>query len=500
MSWLRWRWPSDITLPLLLALLRLCWLWPWIQILHRWLAPSYKPALLSPWLIVGLSLGGTATARWALTRRRSLTEARVWVSSVGIGVIILLLWWQFARAQYPLWNLRWVIQLGQTLAHWGDEVPPPFIALLAAAYLWLRGVLDGRRPLMHEDVWGAFASGFLTLALLLLLGTVDPRGLPAGTERWMLAFFAVGMTALALSSLEIARRTGRLAAQVQLRLNRYWLISVFSVILGLLGLGLLLSAILTPDIVARALSWTSIILNAIGFVLYYVLLVVSYVFFLILTPLINWLHSLLGSTESPEPMELPDFQRQLEEIQRNSGTAIPPAVAETMRWLGVIGLILVIGLAFALALRRFIGNGQEEVEETRELILSRDLLQEQLSALWQRWLQRFRRAPQAVLEPFLPLEGEPSTRRIIRALYQSLLATARERGHPRVRAQTPIEYQHMLSAKLPGSQAPLSTITREYIQARYGADPPTDEQVERVREAWERLQALLRAEQEEEPE
>ncbi len=103
-----------------------------------------------------------------------------------------------------------------------------------------------------------------------------------------------------------------------------------------------------------------------------------------------------------------------------------------------------------------------------------------------------------MLAPFLSLEGEPPTRRVIRALYQALLAAARERGHPRVRGQTPVEYQQMLRRRLPGSQEPLEVITREYMHARYGAHPPTEEQVERARQAWGYLQATLRARDEEE--
>ena len=133
MSLNRWRWLNDVVLPLAMAILRLCWLWPWLTLFRRWLAPSYGRAFLAPELIVGLSLGGMALARWTLARRRSLAEARAWAAGVGLGVILLLLWWQFLQGQYPLWDLRWFARLGQMLAYWREEVPPAFIALLVAA-------------------------------------------------------------------------------------------------------------------------------------------------------------------------------------------------------------------------------------------------------------------------------------------------------------------------------------------------------------------------------
>jgi hypothetical protein len=408
-------------------------------------------------------------------------------------IIVLVLWWQFYRQPYRLWEVRWLGALGLSLMHWGDEIPAPFITLIASAYLWLRGVLDGRRPLLYDDVWGAFAVGFVALALFALVAVVPQSGMPAGTENVVLLFFGTGMAALALSSLEVARGSKRRQAEVPLRLSRYWLASVASVIVGLLGLGLVASALIAPETVARALSWTSIVLNILGWLLYYILFAFSYLIFLILDPLIRWLQSLLSSSSPREPMQMPDFQRQFEEMTQGQPATIPPALGEAFRWLGLAIVVLVIGLAFALALRRFWAGNEDEVEETRELILSRDLLQEQLSRLWRNWLQRLRRAPALVLSPFLSLEGEPDTRRAIRAIYQALLAAAGERGVFRARGQTPIEYRETLSASLPNTQSALDTITDEYVQARYRSEPPTVEQAERAHQAWEEIQTGLGA-------
>ncbi|MCD6290502.1 MAG: DUF4129 domain-containing protein [Anaerolineae bacterium] len=491
MNWRRWHWLNDIVLPLLTVLMRLCWLWPWLLMLQRWLTPSRQSALLASWLIIGIPLGSMAMTRWVLQRNWTIRQARVCVAGTGLLVLMLVLWWEFFRSQYPLWDIQWLAALGQTLAHWQQEVPPPFLALLVSAYLWLRGVLDGRNTLMHDHVWGTFIVGFLILSSLLLAGTADPHGLPPYTEQWVLTFFAVGMAALALSSLEIARRGGR-ESEEQPNLSRYWLISVLSVILALLGIGLLISLVITPATITRVLSWTSILMRVLGIALYYVFYVFVYVVFLFLTPLLNWLHSLLGSAPRREPMQMPNFQKQLEQMSQQPAKQVPPAVSEAARWLGVIGLITVIALAFALALRRFWAGEGEEIDETRELILSRDLLQEQLASLWRSWASRFRRAPRAALSPFLSLEGEPEPRRVIRELYQALLAAAKEHGHPRRREQTPIEYQRALSDTVPGSDEPLNEMTTGYIQARYGSEPPTSEQVTRVRRAWERLRDLLK--------
>ena len=491
-----WNWVSDGVLPAAVVILRACWLWPWLQMLHRWLAPSQAGPLLSLAWIIGLQAAGIAAARLTLARRApdakdSLARERLVVAVLGMLGILLALWWNLQRANYPLGDLRWLGALAVSLTHWGDEIPAAFVALLVGAYLWLRGVTDGARPLLYDDVWGTFAAGFVALLLLLLLGRVTGDGVPAGIEGSVLALFAVGMMALALASLDLARGIGRQRGQLPLQVNRYWLVSVVVVVLGLLILGILLSLIFAPEVVARAMGWMSWLLRAIGWILYAIFLVVVYLVFLVLEPLIYWLRGQLAATPERPPFQLPNFQGQFEEITPGAPVALPAAYTEALRWGGLALLILAIGVAFALALRRLLPPPEEEVEETRELILSRQLLEEQLAQLWQGWLKRLRRGSAKAFGPFLSLEGEASGRQVIRAIYQMLLATAQARGHPRPRQRTPLEYRQELASTWPQAGPALDTLTEEYVRARYGEVPPETSQVERVRQAWEQARAIL---------
>lgn len=491
-----WNWVSDGVLPAAVVILRACWLWPWLQMLHRWLAPSQSGPLLSLAWIIGLQAGGIAAARLTLARRApdakdSLARERLAVAILGVLCLLLALWWNLQRASYPLGDLRWLGGLAISLTHWGDEIPAAFIALLVGAYLWLRGVMDGARPLLYDDVWGTFAAAFVALLLLLLLGRVAGDGIPAGIEGSVLALFAVGMMALALASLDLARGIGRQRGQSPLQINRYWLVSVVAVVAGLLILGILLSLIFAPEVVARAMSWTAWLLRAIGWILYAVFLVVVYLVFLVLEPLIYWLRGQLAATPERPPLQLPNFQGQFEEITPGTPVTLPAAYAEALRWGGLALLILAIGVAFALALRRLLPPPEEEVEETRELILSRQLLEEQLAQLWQGWLRRLRRRSARMLGPFLPLEGEASGRQVIRAIYQALLAAAQARGHPRPRQRTPSEYRHDLASTWPEAGPALDILTDGYMQARYGEDPPEASQIEQVRQAWEQARTIL---------
>jgi hypothetical protein len=490
MSWRRWNWLNDAWLPLLLATLRACWLWPCLEIVRSGLSPSLPGELLPMPLIVVIALGGMAAARWALTGNASLLRARIEVAGLGLATILAALWYQFYRA-IPVWDVRWVSALSQAMLHWGSEVPPPFIVLLAAAYLWLRGVLDGREPLNHEDIWGAFTVGFLGLAFALLAAATGSSQLLASVSRLIFPFFAIGMAALALSSLEPVNKSVK-ESETRLGFDRYWAASVASVTVGLLGLGLVLSVLVTPEMVANSLSWTSAVLQILGQILVLVFLAIAYLILLLLEPLLTWVQT-LARPDAPVPqLQLPDFQRQIEEMGQGT-TPASLTLGEWPRWVGLAGLIVLIGVIFALALRRFRRSAGGETDEIREMILSGDLLQAQLATLWRNWRDRFRRAPERVFDPFLSLEGEVDARRAVRAIYQALLGAAKARGLPRLRSQTPLEYQRTLEEAFPDAQDALNTITSGYQRARYAPQPPPTEHVEWVRQAWNRLRTAFEA-------
>ncbi|MCC6456752.1 MAG: DUF4129 domain-containing protein [Caldilineaceae bacterium] len=497
MSWRRWTWLNEGGLPLLITpilviIVRLCWLWPWMELLRRWLSPSYPSPFLPIGSILLLFVGGAWLARAALARTRSLALARIWVAASGLVVVLALLWWQYGRGTYALWDRQWLWQVAMALTHWQVELPPQLLTLLIAAGIWLRSVLDGQQQLTREGVWRAFTTGVIALVLLILAGQLDPQGLPAYADRWMVALFAAGLSALALSSLELSRFTGfwETQKQPQLQLNRYWLVSVAFVIVGMLAIGLLLGALLSPETVASALSWVSVLLNWLGTIIGYLLQILVYLLFLVLTPLYEWIRDQLATAELPAPVQLPEFGSQFDPFGDQSAVQLSPLAAESLRWVGLAGLVVVILVVFALALRYFRSSRGDEVEETRETVFTSELLQDQLSSLWQSLLQRL---PRARRDPYLSLEGEPDNRRAIRALYQALLARANALGFPRARAQTPIEYEAYLSTIYPGDKSAWRVMTDVYLDARYSLQTPSSEQVEQMRQAWERVQADLTA-------
>jgi hypothetical protein len=444
--------------------------------------------------MMGLYLAGLTTARWALAQKRPLIWVRLAGVVAGLAVIFVALWWRFYQDQYPLWQVQWIGVLGVDLTHWSPEAPAPVIALLAGAYLWQQGLRDGRAALHRDEIWTAFALGFLGLACAAIIVTAAGNELSLNIGSLALLYFAAGLAALALANVHSTHYDfieGR--EEARLTPNRYWFVSVFSVIAALLTVGLALSALITPEAVAQSLGWVSIILDLLRVVLYYVLLVFSYLMFLILTPLLSGLRWLLtGAEEPPGPLRLADLSWDTEDLPQNT-LALPPGIGEALRWGGLAMLLLGVGVVFALALRRWWIEPDEEIEESRELIFSSDLLREQLLAWWRKWLRQIKRKSESTLNPFLSLEGETQPRREVRAIYQMFLAVAAKRGQPRQCGQTPLEYQDTLAVTLPESRHALTRLTRAYLQARYAPDPLEPEQVEQARRAWAELQTLLAA-------
>lgn len=506
MSWKRWNWLDSGVLPLTLVVLRVCWLWPWLALLQRWVAFSYEGTLLSLGAVLGLLLGGAVAARRALALTAIRARAAVAVS--GLLAIFVMLWWHLYRVQYAPWDLRWVGAWGNEMTAWTDwetrGVPVPVFMLWAMAYLWLRGVLDGGRlSLMREHVWRTFVAGFIALALLLLVANLDGGGLPEGTGNLLWLFFATAMVALALTGLKAAGGLDNIVGteeegEAQPRFDRYWLGSVVSVIAGLLGFALVLSTLIAPDVAAQVLRAVWIVVRQGIFYLWiiisFVIYPIAYLLALALRPVLDRLVEFFGP-DGRFRLELPETPRP-GELREGEAASIFESLPVELRWVALVVLIVVIGLAFALALRRLLSGARARngIVETRETVLSRDLLQEQLTELWRSLVDRLRRGSKAAVSPFLSLEGELSTRRVIRAVYQALLADAQEHGLPRLRGQTPIEYRHELEQIWSTNRGTLDVITHGYVQARYAPDLPSVEQAELVSRAWESVQESLESE------
>lgn len=524
-SWqIQWSWLNDGALPLLVTLLRTCWFWPWLALLQLVLSPSEPRVVLPIWTIAAIPLLGFTLSRqlarhWpeqdpasSLQSQSAAPSARIGVGLVGLLVLLVVLWWRLYQPTFAFYDLRWIDQMRIDLFRWdGIELPPIVLLFIITSYLWLRGILDAANQLSHDDVWRVFGGGVAAFALYFGLTGLAALEFFASSIGSLILFFAFGMLALALTNLKItsgldrALGTGTNQPSSMPQLTRHWANTVLLTVVILLGIGLLLGSLIAPDILAQFLEWAGSIVTFIGRIILSIILSIGFVLLVIAYYIALWLRPLFERLfgERFEENEEPLLEN-LDPFATPEATPVTgDPISDSTTWIGLIALIVVVTLVFALVLRRLRSLPEEDEDEIRESILSTDLLQDQLGRLWQRWRSRLGAAG-GLLSPFFSLDKELDTRQRIRHVYQQLLEQVHYQGYRRPQEQTPTEYRQALQPVFESTQAsneestPLNTLTQLYYRARYGGDPPSVEEANAADEAWTILDKQISASSHEE--
>jgi hypothetical protein len=461
--------PSGSLLPLGLALMRLTAFYPWALLLGSWTRGEPSP-LLPAASVLGLVGLPALLLGWLRRRGVGLGTARAAVVAAGLAGALAAAWAEHGRAG-PATVL--------------DAPAPAVLAFLLGLLLWRHGALDARSRVEHDDIAGAFSAGVLWLSVCLLLAAL--AGAPSLTllqsegTGYLVGFFAVGLTALALARLEEVRALARPGAA--LTPGREWLGLVLATVLLLLAAGLVLAQLLAFDLIGallRPLLWP------LGLLLTALLLVVGLPLALLLDLLVRLLRRLLPGLGAPSGGL--DLQRLLDRLrERGAAEPIPPELLALGQWLA-IGAVVALALwliARAVVSRRE-RRSEDGVEEERDSVWSWALLR----AALRDWLERLRSrlarpSTTAAVSAVPPAVAAPPAATTIRQLYRELLRLAAERGAPRRPDATPYEHLPRLQAAL-GPDDALTDATGAYVRARYGPSAPEDDEVERLREWWQR--------------
>jgi hypothetical protein len=471
--------PSRLAplLPLFAAVLYSAWLGAWVRWLVRAAAIDRFAPQFPGWLMLALTLLAAFAARRALSSRLPLRAVRWGLIAFGFALVLGAQWAMYG-AQFPAGYFRGLVD-------WGFFISPELIVLLAATFLVWRGQLIGRSLLPHDDLVRAFNVGFFALAVLFIFNRFDPFLSPDEALGPALLFFAAGLGALALSSIERARRQQKEATGLWLALNRYWLITAAAVIGALLGLGLIAVALVSPGSLARL----NVLLQPVADLLAPFLFVLALIIALIATPIfafVGWLSALIGT---PPPSPTPTLS--LTPTLDVSETAVSEAGQQALigqRGFGIAAVLVVLFVVMWFAVRRFRPQPRAETDETRESIFSRELIAGQLRKLFARSRARAASAPPP---PYLPLAGPPGDpRQRVRRAYQGLLEWAQTLHPPRAPSQTPAAYADALAQAVPEGEEAIAVLTGAYLPARYGAEPPSPDDARRSEEALAQLRAM----------
>ena len=466
-----WKWIDDGVLPYALALLRALWITIALHLYAR--AAGLNSTLISLPVAFLLLAGSTALAQYGAFRASGSGRFTLLLALAGLGAIVVTLYLAFGEGRFAPWDPRWVHALTDNLVF-------TFVVLVLAVWLWRWGILSGREPLLYDTFSGNFTLGIAAFALELAFA-YSTRLAPLGEIlEPLLLFFAIGLGALAISSLQSARRYEREQTGQTFALNRYWLGTVGGVIVVLLLIGLLVSGFFAPDEIARRLSGVSILLDLLARLLLVVAFILAYVLFAILEFFGRFIH-LTPSTEQQPLREPPNLAEQFKDLNQPP-SGISPEMLFILQVLAAVLIALVVVWIFAQAFRRFRHYGEEDEEESRESILSVGLLKEQLSKLFARRGNQ----GEAAAQPFAQITGDAPRERI-RRTYQALLTWAAARGVPRSPAMTPNEYLALMGRALHLYVEPIWLITEAYLAARYGVAPISSDTADEVARAWEQI-------------
>lgn len=154
--------------------------------------------------------------------------------------------------------------------------------------------------------------------------------------------------------------------------------------------------------------------------------------------------------------------------------------------IGVVLLCVVIPLFFWLMMF-FLRDAELFTDEDSELLDRREIMADIRKGLG----KRLRRIGEA-LNLMRQFGGgrDLLAALSVRWTYSRMASLAEKRGFPRRKAETPNEYRRSLGRAFPGGETEIRLITDAYVAVRYGELPESSEQLNAIRDAFERLKAI----------
>ncbi|MFC2048141.1 DUF4129 domain-containing protein [Chloroflexota bacterium] len=494
-------WVVVILSPLMVIMMEVCWVYPWLVWAGKWQVLVWqRPPLHLISLIFLFSVSFFVT-RVFLSRQWSLIWIQVCIVSCGLVAICTVVRVEYA-AGFGLLNSQWFVHTTQIILDSFSHPHPLLIALIAAAYLWWRGIILGRLPQYFgdrysNDIYRSFLVGMAALVVLLLiwgsdLGTGSQDGQASTIGLYVAGFFFFGLTALALINLQTIRR--KMLHEETAVFSRHWLGIPLGVTGGIVLVGIGIASIFSFEfaaLLARLWNLTSEVLLQ-G--LYYLLIPLGYLvagLVYVIQFMVSFLHQ-----EKPQPFQTIDFSEPENVLEEGSRQLLSPEAILAIKWTFFALLAILVLFLLAKAISRYRSSRSEvEIEEIHESLWSWQGFKADVrlffSMIWQRFRRkRKERVKESSLSTWHPKE-DVQARLDIREIYRHLLWKASCSKMARHPHETPYEYARRLGQAMPNGNEQLSRLTNLYIDVRYGDLEAKDKQVDYANGIWKFLQRLL---------
>jgi hypothetical protein len=442
--------------------MEVCWMVSGLWLLEAQVAPEALPV---PWLMIGLPLAFTL---WRLAGALS-PSLRFSIGFAGAVIWALLL---VAFSGFPLDALpepAWVDgPIGRLLQRQGAPNPIQLTALTAVA-TWVLGLRLAAVRVGFDHLLSEFQFGLPVLLFIFFCAAQWGAALPApaAVVFSFFAFFLLGMA---------AARGGDAGGWLQGQARAGWLLAVVFNAALVLGVGLLLTAAVTPEALKLVLDWLQALWEA---MVEWVVRFIAFLARLIPQPEIKAYPMGGGAGSAPQNpsavadlLQIPDYVRRV------------AAFLVCAFWVVLFGVCLWRMASQVAAWLRRQMNDLDDVEvETLRGAFRQDLLR-LLSRVrrrlqgWIAWLgYALVRRPRA--------DSLPAEAAAVRRLYRRLLAWSAAGGCPRQRHQTPHEFLDRLSDWLPEAHAKLALITGRYTEVRYGGRRPDADLSKILESTWQ---------------
>lgn len=437
------------------------WLYALLNALSQGMdLPVSAPVLL---LLFPVSFAVTLGVR-AAVRSLRLTKVLSWL----VWPFATLLWLMILLYPGPTTGTAsWTTVILRSLNGVAAEVGAALFIVAAAGLLWLLGVRLATVRTGYEMAVTEFQLGLIALAGSLFIGYLVGADQAAAVP---IGVLYIGLGLLGAAALRVDERDGRLFFR---RDGTWWAMLVVGVGLVLL-FGLAAGVLFTPEFihfVGRGIRglWE------------------------LFCRLLDAIAGLFSSSSTPKMQPPPSAE-------------IPPPQEEGYSWslpewllrpsrivyavfVGALALVAIWRIAsqFFDWVRKRAGRGGVELDSLPGAFRA------DLASLFRRlrtWASRLRTVVLGRLR--IRRDTEPGPAAAVRRLYADMLRWGTRSGFPRQSSQTPLEYQRTLSAAFPAHAADVSLITESYVRARYGGQPPTQAQLNELKESRRRLKHKAR--------
>jgi hypothetical protein len=460
-----------------LAAAEICWLTPAFLALNRLVAPHQPFLAWLGMLVVLLGLFYLYRALVAADLPLRLQQGLI-VAALGAAIGLFLRYHVYAGSQGQ--GVGWFLSLFRSLADVESVQPAGWLAMMGLVYLWARAIHLARRSTSAQSVGFSFRAGVLLLILVALFAKSFAQ---QDISAFVLPYFFFSLVAVALARVEDVRLQPNSAPAGY---SGFWIGWVMGGVAVLVLLATLVAAFFHGGGLAQMLVWLSPILV----VLQFIFVGLGALLLLLLEGLLNLLSIDLEALGEGlrEAMQRLSELFALPPITPPAGAepATFPPFLNVLQVMVAVGIPLaIIGLVLLLTWYRQRRDRREEGDESHESLLSAGAVARNLRSMLRSGIDRL--SELAGLVDRFGLSSRLLAAVSVRRIYANLLRLARDAGYPRAASQTPYEYLSTLYQALPGSEGDVQVITEAYVNAHYGQVPDTREELQRIRDCWERV-------------